>query len=203
MQTMTMKRRKSNPYLVWSDGTKLTLEQVQELTGLSIGQSAITKRLVRAKQDGLSVDTLAKQIAVLSTNTRPAPAASSEAESGDIPLDADKAEAGRLKTIREAMLLDEKRKQAEIETRLKRKEVFRLDSIAPAWSALVVSIRESLRGAIPMIVDKVLPLDDRDTALDRAEDELSRHLERISEFDLERELNEQTGDETWQFTEND
>ena len=67
---------------------------------------------------------------------------------------------------------------------------------------MVISLRESLRGMIPHLVDKVLPLSDRHEALDRAEDELSRHLGRISDFDLERELNEQTGDESWEYTEN-
>ena len=47
---------------------------------------------------------------------------------------------------------------------------------------------------IPTLVDKILPLDDRDEALDRCEDELSRHLSRLSDFDLTRELNEQDGD---------
>ena len=104
---MTVNRRKSKPYLVWSNGQKLSLEQIQELTGLSIKQSAIDKRLVRARQDGFDVSTLAKQIAILSEETRPVPASEHDAD-GAIPLNADKAEASRLKTIREAMLTGRK-----------------------------------------------------------------------------------------------
>ena len=90
-----------------------------------------------------------------------------------------------------------------IETRLQRRDVFYLDAITPKWQAMVISVRESLRGMIPTLVDKILPLDDRDEALDRCEDELSRHLERLSDFDLTRELNELSGDESWTFTQTD
>ena len=133
----------------------------------------------------------------------PAQTGRDDADDGGIPLSADKAEASRLKIIREALLLDEKHKQAVIETRLQRKQVFYLEAITPAWVQMVVSVRESLRGMIPTLVDKILPLTDRNEALDRCEDELSRHLSRLSNFDLTRELNELSGDESWTFTQTD
>ena len=187
------------PYLIWDDGTRLTVAQIQQLTGLECGRAAISMRIAKAKKEGRRAATLAQQVAILSEHTRPVAVDTS----GSIPLGVDRAEGARLKVIREALLLDEKRKQAEIETRLKRKEVFYLESITPAWSAMVVSVRESLRGMIPTLVDKILPIDDRDEALDRCEDELSRHLSRLSDFDLTRELNELSGDESWMFTQTD
>ena len=190
-------------YLVWADGRKLTLDEIQQLTGLEIRRPAINIRLRKAKLSGIPVSTLAHQISVLSEHKRtPAQTGLDDADDGGIPLSADKAEAGRLKTIREALLLDEKHKQAVIETRLQRKEIFYLEAITPAWVQMVVSVRESLRGMIPTLVDKILPLSDRNEALDRAEDELSRHLDRVSEFDLSRELNEQDGTEKWEYSEN-
>ena len=174
------------------------------MTGLEIGRPAINIRLRKAKLEGIPVSTLAQQIAVLTEHKRtPAQPGRDDAGDGGIPLSADKAEAGRLKTIREALLLDEKHKQAVVETRLQRKEIFYLEAITPAWQAMVISVRESLRGMIPTLVDKILPIDDRDEALDRCEDELSRHLSRLSDFDLTRELNELSGDESWTFTQTD
>ena len=191
-------------YLKWADGRKLTLDEIQQLTGLEIRRPAINIRLRKAKLEGIPVSALAQQIAVLTEHKRtPAQPGRDDADDGGIPLSADKAEAGRLKTIREALLLDEKHKQAVVETRLQRKEIFYLEAITPAWVQMVVSVRESLRGMIPTLVDKILPLSDRNEALARAEDELSRHLDRVSEFDLSRELNEQDGTEKWTFTQTD
>ena len=191
-------------YLVWADGRKLTLDEIHQLTGLKIGRPAINVRLRKSKLEGIPVSVLAQQIAVLTEHKRtPAQPGRDDADDGGIPLSADKAEAGRLKTIREALLLDEKHKQAVVETRLQRKQVFYLDAITPAFVQMVVSVRESLRGMIPTLVDKILPLSDRNEALDRAESELSRHLDRVSEFDLSRELNEQDGTEKWTFTQTD
>ena len=191
------------PYLIWDDGKRLTVAEIQQLTGLECGRAAISMRIAKAKKAGVRAATLAQQVAILSEHTRPVAVVTSGDDDRSIPLGVDKAEGARLKVIREALLLDEKRKQAEIETRLKRKEVFYLESITPAWSAMVVSVRESLRGMIPTLVDKILPLSDRNEALARAEDELSRHLDRVSEFDLSRELNEQDGTEKWTFTQTD
>ena len=191
-------------YLKWENGIKLTLDEIHQLTGITIGRPAINLRLRKATLAGIPVDTLAQQIAVLTEHkSAPAQTGRDDADDGGIPLSADKAEAGRLKTIREALLLDEKRKQAVVETRLQRREVFYLDAITPAWAQMVISVRESLRGMIPTLVDKILPLDDRDEALDRCEDELSRHLSRLSEFDLTRELNERDGTENWTHTQTD
>ena len=187
------------PYMVWDSGKRLTVAEIQQLTGLGCGRAAISMRISKAKKEGRPVDTLAQQVAVLSQHTRPVAVDTS----GSIPLGVDRAEGARLKVIREALLLDEKRKQAEIETRLQRKEIFYLEAITPAWVQMVVSVRESLRGMIPTLVDKILPLSDRNEALARAEDELSRHLDRVSEFDLSRELNEQDGTEKWTFTQTD
>ena len=191
-------------YLKWANGQKLTLDEIHQLTGLEIGRPAVNTRLRKAKLDGIPVSSLSHQISVLSEHKRtPAQPGRDDADDGGIPLGADKAEAGRLKTIREALLLDEKHKQAAVETRLQRKEIFYLEAITPAWQAMVISVRESLRGMIPTLVDKILPIDDRDEALDRCEDELSRHLSRLSDFDLTRELNEQDGTEKWTFTQTD
>ena len=137
-------------YLKWADGRKLTLDEIQQLTGLEIRRAAINIRLRKAKLSGIPVSTLAHQISVLSEHKRtPAQPGRDDAHDGGIPLSADKAEAGRLKTIREALLLDEKHKQAVIETRLQRRDVFYLDAITPKWQAMVISVRESLRGMIP------------------------------------------------------
>ena len=191
-------------YLVWADGRKLTLDEIHQLTGLEIGRPAVNTRLRKAKLEGIPVSTLAQQIAVLTEHKRtPAQPGRDDAGDGGIPLSSDKAEAGRLKTIREALLIDEKHKQAVIETRLQRRDVFYLEAITPAWVQMCVSVRESLRGMIPTLVDKILPLTDRNEALDRCEDELSRHLSRLSDFDLTRELNELSGDESWTFTQTD
>ena len=191
-------------YLIWADGRKLTLDEIHQLTGLEIRRPAINIRLRKAKLSGIAISTLAQQIAVLTEHkSTQAQTGRDDAHDGGIPLTADKAEAGRLKTIREALLLDEKHKQAVIETRLQRRDVFYLEAITPAWQAMVISVRESLRGMIPTLVDKLLPIDDRDEALDRCEDELSRHLSRLSDFDLTRELNELSGDESWIFTKTD
>ena len=67
----------------------------------------------------------------------------------------------------------------------------------------MIAVREALLGAIPVLVDKILPCKERDVAVDRAEKELIRHLNRLTSFDLVRTLNEQTGEENWDFTSND
>ena len=189
-------------YLKWEDGKQLTMSEIKTITGLDINREAIRRRLRKAKSMGIPVDTLAEQIRVLVLGVDVI-SSSAQSVGATIPLDVDANEARRLKTIRETLLIDEKRKQAEIETQLKRKEVFYLDAIEPAWSAMVISIREALRGMMPTLVDKVLPCETRDEAVDRAEDELARHLYRLSEFDLVRELNEHEGIEGWEFTQTD
>ena len=131
-------------YLIWADGRKLTLDEIHQLTGLEIRRPAINIRLRKAKLSGIAISTLAQQIAVLTEHkSTQAQTGRDDAHDGGIPLTADKAEAGRLKTIREALLLDEKHKQAVIETRLQRRDVFYLEAITPAWQAMVISVRES------------------------------------------------------------
>ena len=93
-----------------------------------------------------------------------------------------------------------------IETRLQRRDVFYLEAITPAWVQAMCDkcSGESLRGMIPTRwLIKSYHWTDRDEALDRCEDELSRHLSRLSDFDLTRELNELSGDESWMFTQTD
>ena len=182
-------------WLTWQNGKLLSLQELHQVTGMTIQRPAMVRRLKQARARGYSVDTLDEQISLLLNRT---PAATTD--ESDIPLNADAEEAKRLKTIREALLFDEKRKQAEIETRLKRREVFYLGAITPVWEAMVIAVREALLGAIPTLVDKILPCKCRDDAVDRAESELIRHLNRISDFDLERTLNESTGEEKWQIT---
>ena len=185
-------------WLRWDDGTPLSLQQLHQLTGLSIQKESMLRRLRRARASGYAVSTLQQQISQLSARR-----VTEIDDLHEIPFEADADEARRLKTVREALLLDEKRRQAEIVTRLQRKEVFYLESLTPAWASMVIGVREALLGAVGLIVDKVMPCDERDEAVERAEKEITRHLNRISAFDLVRELDEQTGEETWEFTETD
>lgn len=184
--------------LRWKSGQTIPIDQLQQITGLSIQRPAMLARLRKARKQGIPCETLAEQIAVLSdANVVHYDVGDDILQ--DIPLSADATEAKRLKTVREALLIDEKRKQAEIETKLRRREVFYLDAIEPAWAAMVVAVREALRNAVPNLVDKILPCSNRNEALDRAEAELSRHLQQVSEFDLVRELNEHEGSEIWEL----
>ena len=148
----------------------------------------MARRLHNARDKGFSVATLHEQIDFLMG--RSVVPNDDETDDSAIPLTADADEAKRLKTIREALLFDERQKQASIETAKTRREVFALDAITPAWESMVIAVREALLGAIPVLVDKILPCKERDVAVDRAEAELVRHLNRLTSFDLVRTLNE-------------
>ena len=184
----------NDKWLRTRDGKVVPHGILQELTGLNIKRPAMIHRLKQARDIGYAVDSLPQQIACLTSSGH------QTSSSDEIPLDAPFEEGRRLKILREALWIEQKRKQAEIKTALERREVFYLDAIMPAWSSMVIGVREALLGAIPTLVDKVLPCKERDVAVDRAEAELIRHLNRLSDFDLERTLNEQTGDEEWEFT---
>ena len=74
-------------YLVWADGRKLTLDEIQQLTGLEIRRPAVNTRLRKAKLEGIPVSTLAQQIAVLTEHKRtPAQPGRDDAGDGGIPL---------------------------------------------------------------------------------------------------------------------
>ena len=187
----------NDKWLRTRDGKVVPHGILQELTGLNIKRPAMIHRLKQARDIGYAVDSLPQQIACLTSSGH------QTSSSDEIPLDAPFEEGKRLKIVREALWIEQKRKQAEIKTALEKREVFYLDAIMPAWSSMVIGVREALLGAVGLIVDKVLPCKDRDEAVDRAEQELIRHLNRISAFDLERSLNERTSEETWDFTETD
>lgn len=186
--------------LKWSDGKPLTESQIQTITGLTIKRPSCLSRLRRATEAGITFNTLSDELRYLMGVHRTQIEALPDGQ--EIVLDASQDEARRAKTIREALLIDEKRKQESIRTQLLRQEVFELDAIQPAWDRLIVSLREGLKGMIPTIVARILPLTDEDEAIDRAMSELRRHLHKLSQFSLRRELDPGTNEEHWEHVDN-
>ena len=175
--------------LKWQNGKNLTADELQQLTGLTIKRPAMLARLRKAEQSGVILDTLAQQIAVLVNPMR-----SDSHENTEISLLDDFSEAKRHKTLREALERQERWKQAEIETRRLRGELVDINEMLPAWENMIVAMRVALQEMIPALTDQILGAADRDTALERAENELRRHVKRLSEFSLTRTLTD-TGEE--------
>ena len=55
-------KRQTEKWLVWEGGKLLTLQELQQITGLSLTRQSMARRLHNARDKGFSVATLHEQI---------------------------------------------------------------------------------------------------------------------------------------------